>query len=212
MLIRHSGAVPRVDPSAYVAPTATLVGAVTVGPRARVMFGAVVDAEGSRVEIGECAIVCEQAVLRATAVGSGDHPVLVGDHAFVGPHATLLGCTVQPAAYVATGATVLHGAAIGRGAVVAVGALAHGGARLPDEFFVAPGTIAIGDPPRVYPPSPDVELAEAIKDVGFAARAFGVTTAWEDRVARYREVAEVRSREFAAHADDEVIADEPPIG
>jgi carbonic anhydrase/acetyltransferase-like protein (isoleucine patch superfamily) len=205
VLIRHAGATPRVDPSAYVAPTATLVGAVTVGPRARVMFGAVLDAEGSRVEIGECAIVCEQAVLRATAVGDEDHPVSVGDHAFVGPHATLLGCTVHPAAYIAAGGTVLHGAAIGEGAVVAVGALAHAGTALPPEYFLPPGTIALGDPPRVYAPSDHEQLAQGIKEVGFSARAFGVTTAWEDRAKRYREIAEVRSREFAGHLDDEIV-------
>jgi carbonic anhydrase/acetyltransferase-like protein (isoleucine patch superfamily) len=212
MLIRHSGEVPRVDPSAYVAPTATLAGAVTVGRRARVMFGAVLDAEGSRVEVGECVIVCEHAVLRATAVGDEDHPVVVGDHAFVGPHATLLGGAVRPAAYIATGATVLHGATVGSGAVVAVGALAHGGARLPEGFFLAPGMIAIGDTARTYAPSQDAELAQAIKEVGFAERAFGVTTRWEDRAKRYRETAEVRSREFAAHADDEIIGGKPLTG
>ena len=205
MLIRHRSSVPRVDPTAYVAPTATLAGAVEVGPRARVMFGAVLDGEGSRIEIAECAIVCEQAVLRATAAGDEDHPVLIGDHVFVGPHATLLGCTVGAAAYLATGATVLQGAVLGSGAVVAVGALVHAGTRLPDELFVPPGTIAIGDPPRIFAPSQQAELAQAIKEVGFAARAFGVTTAWEDRATRYREVTEVRSREFAAHADDEVL-------
>jgi carbonic anhydrase/acetyltransferase-like protein (isoleucine patch superfamily) len=205
VLIRHRGAAPRIDPSAYVAPTATLVGAIGVGPRARVMFGAVADAEGSRVDVGECAIVCENAVLRATAAGDEDHPVTVGHHAFVGPQATLLGCAVGPAAYLATGVTVLQGAVLGEGAVVAVGALVHAGARLPDEFFVPPGTVAIGDPPRILTPSDPAELAQAIKEVGFATRAFGVTTAWEDRATRNREIAEVRSREFAAHADDEAI-------
>jgi carbonic anhydrase/acetyltransferase-like protein (isoleucine patch superfamily) len=204
MLIRHRGALPQIDPSAYVAPTATLVGAVGVGPRARVMYGAVADSEGSRVELGECAIVCENAVLRATAVGDEEHPVTVRDHAFVGPHATLLGCAVGAAAYLATGATVLQGAVVGEGAVVAVGALVHAGTRVPDEFFVPPGTIAVGDPPRIFAPSDDAELAQAIKEAGFATRAFGVTTAWEDRTTRYREIAEVRSREFAAHADDEI--------
>jgi carbonic anhydrase/acetyltransferase-like protein (isoleucine patch superfamily) len=207
MQIRHSGAEPRVDPSAYVAPTATLIGAVTVGPRARVMFGAVLDAESSRVEVGECAIVCEQAVLRATAVGDEDHPVLAGDHAFIGPHATLLGCSVQAAAYIATGATVLHGAIIGSGAAVAVGALVHAGTRLRAAFFLPPGTVAVGDPPRTFAPSQHEELAQAIKEAGFAQRAFGVTTAWEDRKRRYHKVAEVRSAEFAAHADDEIIGD-----
>jgi carbonic anhydrase/acetyltransferase-like protein (isoleucine patch superfamily) len=204
-LIRHRGAEPEVDPTAYVAPNATLVGAITVGPRARVMFGAVIDAEGSRIEVGDCSIVCEQAVLRATAAGDVDHPVLVGDYVFIGPHATLLGCTVEGPAYLAANATVLHGATVGAGGVVAVGALLHGGAHLPDEYFLAPGMIAIGDPPQAYAPD-DPKLAAAIKGVGFATRAFGITTAWEERATRYREVAEVRSREFAAHTDDELIS------
>lgn len=193
------------DPSAYVAPSAELIGRVSVGPRARVMSGAVLDAEGSRIDVGECAIVCEHAVLRATAVGDDDHPVIVGDHAFVSPQVTLLGCRVEAATYVATGATVLHGARIEAGAVVAVGALVHGGAVLPSGFFLAPGMIAIGHPVATYAPG-DPSLPEAIKGVGFAGRAFGVSTAWEDRIARYREIAEVRSEEFAAHADDEAAA------
>lgn len=70
------------------------------------MYGAVLDSEASKVEVGECAIVCEDAVLRATSAGGADLPV-VGDNAVVGPHATLLGGVVEPACYVATGATVL---------------------------------------------------------------------------------------------------------
>jgi carbonic anhydrase/acetyltransferase-like protein (isoleucine patch superfamily) len=194
-----------VDPSAYVAPSAELIGRVTVGARARVLSGAVLDAEGSRIDVGECAIVCEHAVLRATAVGDQDHPVLVGDHAFVSPHTTLLGCRVEAATYVATGATVLHGARVEAGAVVAVGALVHGGTVLPNGFFLAPGMIAIGRPVATYAPG-DPSLPEAIKGVGFAGRAFGVSTEWEDRIARYREIAEVRSTEFGAHAGDEVVS------
>jgi len=204
MLVRNRGIDPAVDPSAFVAPTAALVGRVAVGPRARVMYGAVLDSEASRVDVGECAIVCENAVLRATAVGERDLPVLVGDHAFVGPHATLLGCVVEPACYVATGATVLQGTTVGSGAVVAVGALVHANSVVPSEFFVPPNTIALGDPLRVYAPG-DEGLPEAIRSVKFARTAFGVQTAWEDRVARYRETAEVRSREFGAHLQDAVL-------
>src|SRR5215208_204373 len=136
MLVRNRGIDPAVATSAFVASTAALVGRVAVGPRARVMYGAVLDSEASRVDVGECAIVCENAVLRATAVGERDLPVLVGDHAFVGPHATLLGCVVEPACYVATGATVLQGTTVGSGAVVAVGALVHANSVVPSEFFV----------------------------------------------------------------------------
>src|SRR5437763_11110045 len=204
MLIRHRGERPVVDPTAYVAPGATLIGRVKVGPRSRVLSGAVLDSEGSRVEIGECVIIGEHAVLRATAAGDEDHPVLVDDYVFISPHTTLLGCAVQSAAYIATGATVLQGATVGAGAVVAVSALVHGGTVLPPELFVAPGNIAIGDPATVYAPG-DPQLPQAIKEVGFARRAFGVEAAWEDRQSRYRQVTEVRSREFEAHLEDEVI-------
>ena len=121
MLVRNRGAEPVINPYAFVAPTAVLVGRVSVGPRSRIMYGAVLDSEASKVEVGECAIVCENAVLRATFAGGADLPVVVSDHAFVGPHATLLGCVVEAACYVATGATVLQGATVGSGAVVAVG-------------------------------------------------------------------------------------------
>jgi carbonic anhydrase/acetyltransferase-like protein (isoleucine patch superfamily) len=205
MLLRHRGREPTVDPSAYVAPTATLVGDVRVGPRARVMYGAVLDAEASRVEVGECAIVCEHAVLRATAAGGTERPVVLGDHVFVGPHATLLGCHVGRCAYLATGVTVLHAARVGAGGSIAVGALVHAGAVVPDELFVPPNMLAVGDPVRLLPPDDPQALGEAVRSTGFARLAFGVEAVWEDRVARYQRMAEVRAEEFAAHADDVVL-------
>jgi carbonic anhydrase/acetyltransferase-like protein (isoleucine patch superfamily) len=206
MLIRNRGVEPTVDASAFVAPTAVLVGRVSIGPRARIMYGAVLDSEASKVELGATAIVCENAVLRATSVGGADLPVVVGDHAFVGPHATLLGCAVESACYVATGATVLQGATVGSGAVVAVGALVHANAKVPSEFFVPPNTIAVGDPLRVYEPG-DEGLPEAIRSANFAQTAFGVRTAWENRTQRYKETAEVRAEEFASHLDDTILED-----
>jgi len=204
MLIRHRGATPAVDPTAYVAPNATLVGDVRVGAHARVMYGAVLDAEGAHVEVGPYTIVSEHAVLRATAVT--DAAVELGDHVFVGPHATVLGARVGRCAYLAANATVLQLARLGAGASVAVGALVHARTVLPDEFFVAPHTTAVGDPVEVFESDRSEELAAAIAGVGFADAAFGVRTAWSDRINRYREAAEVRSAEYAAHADDEVIS------
>ncbi|MEU6721535.1 acyltransferase [Nonomuraea sp. NPDC046802] len=201
--IRHRGHEPQVHPTAYVAPTATLVGDVRVGPRARVMYGAVLDAEGSRIEVGEAAVICENAVVRGSAV-VGDQPVLVDDHVFVGPHATLLGCQVSRCVYVATAATVLQDARLGAGSVVAVGALVHARTVVPDEFFVPPHTVALDAPVRLLAPG-DPGLAEAVGRVGFAQVAFGVDAAWTDRISRYERITEVRVAEFGAHADDEVL-------
>jgi carbonic anhydrase/acetyltransferase-like protein (isoleucine patch superfamily) len=200
--IRHRGHEPRVHPSAFIAPTATLVGDVLVGPRARVMYGAVLDAEGSRIELGEAAVICENAVLRASAAAGSDQPVVLGDHVFVGPHATLLGCLVDRCAYLATAATVLQTARLGAGAVVAVGGFVHARAAVPAEFFVPPHTLAVGDPVRLLAPG-SPEVPAAIRDVGFASVAFGVDVEWTDRVTRYERSAEVRVEEFGAHLDDE---------
>jgi carbonic anhydrase/acetyltransferase-like protein (isoleucine patch superfamily) len=204
--VRHRGREPRVHPSAYIAPTATLVGNVVVGPRSRVMYGAVLDAEGSRIEIGEATVICENAVLRASAAAGMEQPVLLGDHVFVGPHATLLGCRVDRCAYLATAATVLQTARLGAGAVVAVGALVHARAVVPDEYFVAPYTVAVGDPLRVLAAGSD-EVPDAIRGVNFAGVAFGIDAEWTDRVSRYERSAEVRVEEFGAHADDELVDD-----
>jgi carbonic anhydrase/acetyltransferase-like protein (isoleucine patch superfamily) len=205
MLIRHRGVTPSVDPSAFVAPTAALVGDVRIGPRVRVMYGAVLDAEGSRITVGEACVVAENAVVRATAAGDADRPVQLDDHVFVGPHATLLGCTLHRCVYVGTGATVLHGATIAAGAVIAVGALVHARTEVPSEFFVPPQTLAIGAPARILTPDQTDEVSAAIRQANFAGAAFGVQADWEDRITRYEQTAEVRVNEFGAHLDDQTV-------
>lgn len=207
MLIKHRGFEPVVDSSVFIAPTAVLVGRVAVGRDSRIMYGAVLDSEGSEIKIGECTIICENAVLRATASGDREHPVLIRDNVFIGPHATLLGCTVEPCSYIATGATVLQGAVVHSGAVVAVGALVHAKTVVPEGFFIPPNTIAIGDPVKIYSPDEKELLAEAIKSIGFAKIAFGIEAQWEDRLSRYKQATEVRSKEFGSHFND-VILDE----
>lgn len=204
MKVRHRGKEPRVDASVYVAPTAVLVGNVEVGARSRVMFGAVLDSEASAVHIGENVIVCENAVIRATSQGSTPHPVAIADHVFVGPHTTLLGCTLGRCVYVATGATILQGSKVGPGCIVAVGALVHANAVVPEGTFIPPYNIAIGDPLKIYTPD-DKDLIAAIKSVGFPLTAFGVKPDPMDRLAVCRGATEVRSGEFGAHLSDEVL-------
>lgn len=77
--------------------------------------------------------------------------------------------------------------------------------RLPSQ---ASGSLGVGDPVRVFGPA-DPELPAAIKAAGFAKAAFGVTTDWEKRIQRYEEACEVRSAEFAAHAQDMILKTEP---
>ncbi len=208
MIIRNRGVVPDVDKSAFIAPNATLVGQVRIGRNSRVMYGATLDSEGSRIEVGEYSIICENAVLRATAITNDESPVLVSDHVFISPHTTLLGCKIERCSYIATGATILHGAIVQEGAVVAVGGFVHAKTVIPSGFLVPPYMIAIGSPVRLYSPN-DKELLQAIKANEFSKRAFGVDTAWDDLIEKYTRVTEARSDEFKSHFDDETVEKGP---
>ncbi len=205
MLIKHRGFEPQVDSSVFVASNATLVGKINIGPKSRVMYGAVIDSEGSEIEIGECSIICENAVIRATASGDVDHPVSIGDHVFVSPQTTMIGCTVESYSYIATGATVLQGATIHKGAIVAVGAFVHTRAAIPSEFFVPPNTIAIGDPVRIFSPDEKETLVDAIRSIGFTKIAFDVESKVNDRLSAMKKATEVRSKEFESHFNDEIL-------
>ena len=123
MLIEHRGAAPDVHPSAYVAPTAVLCGAVRVGPEARILFGAVLTAEDGEVQVGARCVVMENAVLR----GRARHPLIVGDDVLVGPHAHLNGARVGGGCFLATGAALFPGCELGPGSEVRVHGVARAG-------------------------------------------------------------------------------------
>ena len=205
MLIKHRGFEPQVASSVFVAPNATVIGRVNIGPKSRVMYGAVIDSEGSEIDIGECSIICENAVIRATASGDVDHPVSIGNHVFVSPQTTMIGCTVESYSYIATGATILQGAKIHTGAIVAVGAFVHAKAAIPSAFFVPPNTIAIGDPVRIFSPDEKETLVDAIRSIGFTKIAFDVEPQVDDRLSVMKKATEVRSKEFERHFDDEIL-------
>jgi carbonic anhydrase/acetyltransferase-like protein (isoleucine patch superfamily) len=89
-----------------------LSGDVTLGEDVRVLFGAVLTAEGGPVEVGERCIVMENAVVR----GREGHPVRLGDHVLVGPHAHVNGATIEDDVFLATGVSVFRGRASARAA------------------------------------------------------------------------------------------------
>ncbi len=159
------------DDAAYVAPSAVLCGDVYVGSHSRVLHGAVLDAEGGSIVIGSRCIVMEHAVLRGTRV----HPVLVGDHVLIGPHAYLSGCVIEDEVFIATGAMVFNGARMGRAASVALGGAVHIGCRLPPRVRVPIGWVAVGDPARLHPPNDEEQIRAGLDEMGgFLPFVFGV--------------------------------------
>jgi carbonic anhydrase/acetyltransferase-like protein (isoleucine patch superfamily) len=199
VFVEHRHARPTVDESAYVAPNAVVCGDVTIGPHSRILFGAVLTAEGGPVEIGAHCIVMEQAVLR----GVPHHPLRVGDNVMVGPHAHLTGCTIDGDVRVATGATVFNGARLEAGAEVEFGAVVHVNTRVPAGVAVPMGWFAGGDPAELVPPGDWERIRALMGPLDYPGTVFGVSpppgeSAMPDIAHRY-------TRSLALHRYDVVL-------
>ena len=137
--ISFRGTAPSVDPSAWIAPSATVIGAATIAARAGVFYGAVLRADTSTINIGEGSNLQDGVVVHADA----GFPATVGSGVSVGHRAVLHGCTVQDDCLIGMGAVVLNGAVVGAGSMVAAGAVVLEGAQIP------PGSLVAGVPGKV---------------------------------------------------------------
>jgi carbonic anhydrase/acetyltransferase-like protein (isoleucine patch superfamily) len=202
MLIEHRGRGPRIDPSAWVAPNAVLSGDVVVGPGVRILYGAVLTAEGRQpLTVGRDCVIMEQAVLRA----AGRWPLQLGDHVLVGPHAHLSGCTIGSGSFIATGAMVFNGARLGASSVVALGGKVHLETDLPDNSFVPIGFIAIGRPGKIYSPEHAPQVHDELNRIGFLRYIFGVDPTGQPRADVMNEAMTRYARALGAHGDDRIV-------
>ena len=142
------GSVPQIDPSAYVAPTAVICGAVRIGPDARVLFGAVLTAEDGQISLGARSVVMENAVIR----GRMRHAAVIGDDVLVGPHAHVNGAHVDDGCFLATDVSLFPGCVAGAGSEVRIGGVVQVNTVLPPGTTVPIGWITVGDPAQIYPP------------------------------------------------------------
>lgn len=138
MILAYEGRVPRIAPTAFVAPTATVIGDVTIGDEASVWFGAVLRGDVGRIEVGARANIQDNAVLHTT----DRIPTVIEDGVTIGHGAVLEGCTVRRGALIGMNAVILHEAVIGEEALVAAGSVVTDGTEIPAK------TVAAGAPCR----------------------------------------------------------------
>jgi carbonic anhydrase/acetyltransferase-like protein (isoleucine patch superfamily) len=159
--------VPDIHPSAFVHPSATVIGAVTIGAGASVWPAAVLRGDYGTITVGERTSIQDGTVIHTTA----ESPTRVGASCVVGHNAHIEGCTVSDRCLVGSGSIVLKEAVISSGAGVGAAAL------VPEKFVVPAGSIALGVPARCRP-APDL-------------------AAWiDDAVRRYVELGERYRREL----------------
>src|SRR5690242_10761274 len=141
-LYSFEGRAPRVDPTAFVAPTATLIGDVTVEAGASVWFNAVLRGDFAPIVIRGGANVQDGSVLHAPP----GIPVDIGPGATVAHMCVVHGAHVGAEALIANHSTVLDGVVIGRRSLIAAHSLVVGGTKIPDEVLVTGAPAKIRGP------------------------------------------------------------------
>jgi carbonic anhydrase/acetyltransferase-like protein (isoleucine patch superfamily) len=208
MLIEHQGQQPRIHPTAYIAPTAVISGDVEIGEESRVLHGAIITSEGAPVSIGRYCIVMELAVIRGAGGKGRSFPVSVGDYTLIGPHAYVVGCTIEDRCFIATGTMVFNGAHVKRASTVTLGGIVHIGTTLEEGQTVPLQHVAIGTPATIFPPSETETMMEALGRQGFRQMVFGIEVEGKSRAEILEESARKYSRALAAHRLDVLLEDE----
>ena len=139
LIIPFGDAAPSIDPTAWVAPNATLIGQVTLAENSSVFYGAVLRADVASITLGAGSNLQDNVTVHCDS----GVPTSVGAGVSVGHAAVLHGCTIEDDCLIGMNATVLNGAVIGAGSLVAAGAVVLEGTVVP------PGSLVAGVPAKV---------------------------------------------------------------
>jgi carbonic anhydrase/acetyltransferase-like protein (isoleucine patch superfamily) len=163
LILPFGGKTPRIHPTAWIAPTAIVIGDVEIGPETGIWYGCVVRGDVNEIRIGARTNIQDGTVIHVAAEGQGTY---IGDEITVGHMVLLHACTVESNAFVGMKSCVMDGAHVERHAMVAAGALLTPGKRVPS------GELWGGSPARRIRDLTEAQLADWRKSwEGYVAHA-----------------------------------------
>jgi carbonic anhydrase/acetyltransferase-like protein (isoleucine patch superfamily) len=165
MIIEFKGKRPQIAKTAYIAPTAVIIGDVVIEEEASVWFGAVIRGDHGRIVVGARTSVQDNVVIHV----NGRHDTIIDSDVTIGHGVVLEGCHLQAGVLVGMNATVLSGAIVEAGALVAAGAMVG------ENQTVPAGMLAAGVPARikgVLSEAVKLRLKEAPKDYVAYGRSY----------------------------------------
>jgi carbonic anhydrase/acetyltransferase-like protein (isoleucine patch superfamily) len=149
-LYELDGKAPQLGEGAWVADTATVIGAVELAPNASVWFGTVIRGDTETIRIGRNSNIQDLSVLHAD-IGQ---PLTIGDNVTVGHQVMLHGCTIGDGSLIGIQSVILNGAKIGRNCIVGAGSVVTEGKEFPDNSLI------IGSPAKVMRTLDDATAAK----------------------------------------------------
>jgi carbonic anhydrase/acetyltransferase-like protein (isoleucine patch superfamily) len=140
MIRAYRGVVPKIAASAYIDPSAQVIGDVEIGEASSVWMNAVIRGDVHWIRIGARSNVQDGTVVH---VMTGTHPTTIGDDVTIGHGAVVHGCTLRGRILVGMGAILLNGVDVGEDSIVAAGTLLTEGTRVPARSLVmgSPGKV-----------------------------------------------------------------------
>lgn len=154
-LYRLGDAQPSIDPSAWIAPTAAVIGDVRVGAESGVWFHCVLRGDANFIQIGKRTNIQDGTIVH---VDPGEFAAVIGDDVTIGHACIIHGCRLDDTAFVGMGATVMNGAVIEKGGVLGAGGLLTAGRR------IAAGELWTGAPAKLRRVLTDGERKEFISN------------------------------------------------
>lgn len=154
MSSRYQTTCLQIDPTAYIAPGAALVGAVTIGRAASVWFNATLRGDMAPITIGEESNIQDNCVVHV----DHDAPARIGARVTMGHGAIVHAATIEDEVLVAMKAVVLSGCHVGRRSLIGAGAVVPEGTRIPE------GSLVLGVPARVVRPLRPEEIERVMKN------------------------------------------------
>ena len=167
MIRPFHGIHPTIDPTAFVAETAVVIGNVTMGPHSSLWYNCVVRGDVNFIRIGARTNIQDLTMLHVTHPKHADDPgapLIIGDDVTVGHCVTLHGCTLENGVFVGMQAMIMDKAVIGEGALIGARALVTEGTVVP------PHTLWLGAPARYKRDLTPEERAWLLRSAGNYAR------------------------------------------
>lgn len=127
-LYSYKGQSPIIDDSAFIAPSADIIGKVTIGANSGVWFNCTVRGDVNDIRIGERTNIQDNTVIHVAELGQGTY---LGNDITIGHSALLHACSIEDGAMVGNQACVMDDCLIEKGAFVAAGALVTPGKTVP---------------------------------------------------------------------------------
>lgn len=138
-LYGFKGKTPRVHPTAFVAPTAVLVGDVTLHEHASVWFGTVLRADMDRIEIGARSNVQDNSTIHTDE----NEPTIVGEDVTIGHNALVHSSVIENNVLIGQASVLVGGCVIGTGSIIGAGAVVR------EHMAVPPHSLVVGVPGKV---------------------------------------------------------------